>query len=108
MLADYIILVAAPLGDKASAMLRVLGQGRSHTRADHISLAGGVLSAATDAALRQGAYALYGACSAAEIQYVYALLGASGSGKAAAASWRTALAGLKADHDKHYKYSGKV
>lgn len=49
-----------------------------------------------------------------QIQFLYASLGDAGSGRgqrgggAAAASWRAALAALKSDYEKHYKYTGKV
>ncbi len=56
------------------------------------------------AALRQGAYAVYGACGTAGVQYVYASFGSRGSG----GLWRAGLGALKADHDKSFKYTGKV
>jgi hypothetical protein len=47
---------------------------------------------------------VYGACGTAGVQYVYASFGSRGSG----GLWRAGLAALKADHDKSFKYSGKV
>ena len=66
--------------------------------------AGLFCSMAVSAALRQGAYAVYGACGTGGVQYVYASLGSRGSGGV----WRAGLATLKADHDKNFKYTGKV
>ena len=56
------------------------------------------------AALRQGAYAVYGTCGTVGVQYVYASLGSRGSG----GLWRSGLAALKADYEKNFKYTGKV
>lgn len=48
-----------------------------------------------------------------QVQFLYASLAGSGGGNvrggsAAVASWRAALAALKADFEKHHKYTGKV
>lgn len=190
LLADYLVLTAAPPSGKSKALLRfasparalvAAGAGASDAAAavaagsgaagastaaaaaaaeDEV-LAGEPMSRKAAAALRQGAYALYGACSAAEvcregavswcvvhilqvvgvclqavpavlltpvvcaepcldqfismlqIQFLYASLAGGGSGGArgssgAVASWRAALAALKADFEKHHKYTGKV
>lgn len=44
--------------------------------------------------------------TAMQIQFLYASLGTSSGGSAA--SWRAALAALKSDYEKHFKYTGKV
>lgn len=46
-----------------------------------------------------------------QVQFLYASLGSGGSsghGSGSAASWRSALAALKSDYEKHFKYTGKV
>ncbi|KAL4451904.1 hypothetical protein ABPG75_007566 [Micractinium tetrahymenae] len=133
LLADYLLLAAAPPSGRSKALLHFSSpaatlaarrashsdSGGSHgsdaaaaagaaaaAAAEMDALAGEPLSPAVAAALRRGAFALYGACSASEIQFLYASLGSGGAG--AAASWRGALAALKADFEKHYKYTGKV
>eukprot|EP00887_Chlorella_sp_A99_P007879 scaffold20.g7879.t1 len=113
LLADYLTLVASPLSPKSKHLLGFVGlpapgpAGAAAAAAEarlreEAALAGEPLCPASAGALRQGAYALYGACSAAEVQYLYASLGGKGAG-----AWRAALAQLKADFEKHHKYTGK-
>jgi hypothetical protein len=111
ILADYLILAACPVTPTA---LNLLGSSATPTAAaataandeDGASSTRAKLlcSAKVAAALRQGAYAVYGACGTAGVQYVYASFGSRGSG----GLWRAGLAALKADHDKSFKYTGKV
>ncbi|GAB4819208.1 hypothetical protein N2152v2_006254 [Parachlorella kessleri] len=119
LLADYLILAASPLTPKARTLLGLLSSGAEHDpgtfpgpTAAHAGfgaavegdpLAGGAVCAETAAALRQGACAVYGACSSSEIQYLYASLGQKGG-----AVWRSSLAALKTHYELHYKYTGKV
>lgn len=49
-----------------------------------------------------------------QVQFLYASLGGAAAeepragGRGSAASWRAALASLKADYEQGYKYTGKV
>lgn len=104
MLGDYLILVGAPLNPAAT---QLLGLHRVCCESDKdvsTQPSGRACSPVVGATLRQGAYALYGACGAPGIQYLYALLG----GKGGSGVWRAALAELKADYDKNFRYTGKV
>jgi hypothetical protein len=108
-LADYLILADCPVTPTA---LTLLGSSTSLHSAPAAEDEEGVndhrsklsCSPQVAAALRQGAYAVYGACGTAGVQYVYASFGGRGSG----GLWRSGLAALKADHDKRFKYTGKV
>lgn len=105
-MADYLILAACPVTPTA---LTLLGSSTSLPAAEDEESDNGhrsklLCSPQVGAAIRQGAYALYGACGTAGVQYVYASFGSRGSG----GLWRSGLAALKADHDKSFKYTGKV
>jgi hypothetical protein len=115
VLADYLVLAASPLTARARAVLtlpppgagaaaRGEGEGEGEGQGEAEDARSGLLARETGEALRQGAYALYGACGPGEAQFLYAALG----GTRGVGAWRTALAALKADHDKHFKYAGKV
>ena len=89
LLADYLVLAAAPPSGKSKALLHfrsparalaaagvgtvAAGPGTSvaaaAAAAEEEVLAGEPMSREAAAALRQGAYALYGACSAAEVHW---------------------------------------
>lgn len=111
LLADYIILAASPLTPKARHLLGCGPQEEEHPSglphpwgpAEGGPLVGGTLCDESAAVLRQGACALYDACSASELQYLYACLGQPGG-----AVWRGALSSLKAHYEQHFRYSGKV
>lgn len=60
-------------------------------------------SAGPFAALRSGAYQLYGACSTGEVQHLYMTVGSKGSGIG-----RTLLGDLQKDYERYHKYSGKI
>ena len=84
LLADYLLLAAAPPSARSRALLHYAspaaalaasaGANAAGTvaaaaaAAEEDALAGEPLSAEAGAALRRGAYALYGACSAAEVR----------------------------------------
>ncbi|KAK9917648.1 hypothetical protein WJX75_006796 [Coccomyxa subellipsoidea] len=55
------------------------------------------------AALRPGACALFGACTAAQVQHVFAVLHKTGGG-----TRRTAMTELRQDYESNLKFSGKV
>ena len=55
------------------------------------------------AALQQGAFHLLGCLSPAELQHLHVALGPGLGG-----ARRAALAALRADYDKGFKYEGKV
>ncbi|KAL4540276.1 hypothetical protein Ndes2437B_g01400 [Nannochloris sp. 'desiccata'] len=109
ILADYLILAACPVTPTA---LNLLGSPTSLSAAPAAEDEEGdsgqrsmlLCSPQIAVTLRQGAYAVYGACGTAGVQYVYASFGSRGSGGV----WRSGLAALKADHDKSFKYTGKV
>jgi len=111
ILGDYLILAAGPPTALAEKMTGSVQRGGRKMAPDGTAGGGGdrsgghMCSEKVGLALRQGAYALYGACGAAEVQYLYASLGGKREGSGV---WRMALADLKADHDKHFKYTGKV
>lgn len=105
ILAYYLIFAACPVTPTA---LNLLGTTTSAAPTDEEEGTGHraklLCSPQIAGALRQEAYALYGACGTAGIQYVYASFGSRGSG----GLWRAGLTALKADHDKSFKYTGKV
>ena len=105
-MADYLILAACPVTPTALTLLGTTTTSAASTgeeeSTDHRAKL--LCSPQIAAALRQGAYAIYGACGTAGIQYVYASFGSRGSG----GLWRAGLTALKADHDKSFKYTGKV
>ncbi len=111
-MADYLILSACPvtrtaltlLGSSTSSLTNGASVADDEDDVGNNNRAKLLCSPKVAAALRQGAYAVYGACGTAGIQYVYASFGSRGSG----GLWRAGLAALKADHDKSFKYSGKV
>ena len=112
ILIDYLILAACPITQTSWNMVHASSnndnqQQRRHHHAASRSL---FLSDPVREALRHGAYAVYGACGSAGVQYVYASLGGKGGAGAGGGGgvWRTGLAALKADHDKYFKYTGKV
>ncbi|CAL8463562.1 g3096 [Coccomyxa elongata] len=92
LLADYITLAAAP--------------AKSHSAAEDdwtdARPSSGLWPAAA-AALRPGACALYGACSPAQVQHVFAILHRTGGG-----THRTAVTELRQDYERNLKFSGKV
>uniref|UniRef100_A0A1D1ZX68 Nucleolar 27S pre-rRNA processing Urb2/Npa2 C-terminal domain-containing protein n=2 Tax=Auxenochlorella protothecoides TaxID=3075 RepID=A0A1D1ZX68_AUXPR len=94
LLVDFIILVAADPSRAAWATLQV----------EPRALPCPLRSSGTGLALRDGAFALYGACSPKELQFLYLLLGRPPH----AAEWREALTQLRTDYESMYKYSGKV
>lgn len=108
LLADYILLAAAPLTPKASVLLGLdsieglsgasapptqgaggAPSGQSPGEDGEDPLAGGLLCAETAAALRQGAYAVYGACSSSEVGALLLCWGAgvTGAGVAVAGAY---------------------
>ncbi|KAL0022263.1 hypothetical protein WJX77_011953 [Trebouxia sp. C0004] len=98
LLADYITSAAAPplhatSSQSAAKPMAVMQQ------ADAMEALAG--PAAT--ALRQGAFALYGACSPAEVQHIHANLSGVWSGVQ-----RVALADLRREYEANYRYTGKV
>ena len=137
LLADYLILAASPSSAKARQLLGFSGlpaaalepttperggkgcengggaaaatAAEAARRAEEEVLACEPLSQPVAAALRRGAYALYGACSAGEVQFLYASLGSAGARDSSGGGpWRAALAALKGDHERHFRYTGKV
>ncbi|RMZ52727.1 hypothetical protein APUTEX25_000846, partial [Auxenochlorella protothecoides] len=94
LLVDFIILVAADPSRAAWATLQV----------EPRALPCPLRSSGTGLALRDGAFALYGACSPKELQFLYLLLGRPPH----AAEWREALTQLRTDYESMYKYSGKI
>ncbi|EIE27622.1 hypothetical protein COCSUDRAFT_39238 [Coccomyxa subellipsoidea C-169] len=93
LLADYITLAAAP----------ATPQGASEDNWADSRPGSGPWPGAAAAALRPGACALYGACSAAQVQHVFAVLHRTGGG-----TRRTAMTELRQDYERNLKFSGKV
>lgn len=96
LLADYITLAAAPPLTPAPVSE---GSFNGSSNNDVLKCME-PLSGLPAAALRQGALALYGACSPAEVQHIHAVL--------AGGMQRAALADLRRDYESDYRYTGKV
>ncbi|KAL0041979.1 hypothetical protein WJX79_010815 [Trebouxia sp. C0005] len=98
LLADYITSVAAPplhalSIQSAATLMAAMQQARETTEA---------LTGPAATALRQGALALYGACSPAEVQHIHASLSGAWGGMQ-----RVALADLRREYEADYRYTGK-
>jgi hypothetical protein len=104
---DYLVLAASPLTRRSAAALGAVAaaarRGSGNSAAAAAAAASGPMTSATAAAVREGAYAMYGACPAAELQALHSGLGGGEGG-----AWRAALTVLREDCARHFKYTGKV
>lgn len=98
ILADYIILVATSVSGQALSLMGLADRIHGGTGAP------AQCSPEVRDALRQGAFAVFEACGPDGMQYLYSCLG----GRAGGQQMRAALAELKADFEKNYRYTGKV
>lgn len=106
LLAQYIILIASPPTNTSRSALHTTSGSGSGRGQGGGGGGGGEVNGLVLKAVRQGAYALYDACSPGEVQYLYALLGQQGGRQGGL--WRKGLSELKEGYEREYRYRGKV